>query len=130
VLGRPQPTRRPRRKPVRPPTSDAIVGSWQRIIDKNKNKNPPVSEAVPDTPIFAPTQPPHGLRPTYYGGADALYEAIKVIEAWGLNFSLGCAVKYIARAGKKNPATSIEDLIKARQYIDFEIDRQKREASQ
>jgi hypothetical protein len=29
------------------------------------------------------------------------YEAIKVIEAWDLDFNLGNAVKYISRAGKK-----------------------------
>lgn len=27
-------------------------------------------------------------HPSHYGGADNTYEAIKVIEAWGLNFSL------------------------------------------
>ncbi|WP_249320145.1 DUF3310 domain-containing protein [Yeguia hominis] len=39
-------------------------------------------------------------HPEYYGGAN-IYEAINVIEAWGLGFHLGNAVKYIARAGKK-----------------------------
>ncbi|HMA74924.1 MAG TPA: hypothetical protein VKP67_26040 [Xanthobacteraceae bacterium] len=28
-------------------------------------------------------------HPAHYGGADNPYEAIKVIEAWGLNFHLG-----------------------------------------
>ena len=31
------------------------------------------------------------------------FEVIDVIEAWDLNFCLGNAVKYIARAGIKNP---------------------------
>lgn len=66
------------------------------------------------------------LRPMHYGGADALYEAIKVIEAWELGFNLGNAVKYISRAGKKDPAKRVEDLMKARTYIDFEIERQAR----
>lgn len=65
-------------------------------------------------------------RPAYYGGADNPYEAIKVIEAWQLNFSLGNAVKYIARAGKKSSETALVDLDKAAQYIAFEIDRLKR----
>lgn len=60
-------------------------------------------------------------HPPHYGGADSTYEAIKVIEAWGLGFHLGNAVKYLARAGRKGPA--IEDLQKARWYIDREIAR-------
>jgi hypothetical protein len=56
-------------------------------------------------------------HPAHYGGADGPYEAIKVIEAWGLGFNLGNAVKYIARAGKKCPDAYIEDLKKASWYI-------------
>lgn len=59
-------------------------------------------------------------HPSHYGG-DSVYEAIKVIEAWGLGFCLGNAVKYIARAGKKNPERIVEDLQKARWYLDREI---------
>lgn len=58
-------------------------------------------------------------HPDHYGGADNPYEAIKVIEAWGLGFCLGNAVKYISRAGKKGAA--VEDLKKARWYLDREI---------
>ena len=45
------------------------------------------------------------------------HEVIDVIEAWDLNFSLGNAIKYIARAGKKNPEKHNEDLEKAIWYI-------------
>lgn len=58
-------------------------------------------------------------HPPHYGRADSPYEAIKVIEAWGLGFNLGHAVKYISRAGKKGDA--IEDLKKALWYLDREI---------
>jgi hypothetical protein len=58
-------------------------------------------------------------HPAHYGGADNPYEAIKVIEAWGLGFNLGNAVKYISRAGKKDAA--LVDLKKARWYLDREI---------
>jgi len=47
-------------------------------------------------------------------------EAIAVIEAFGLGFRLGNAVKYILRAGRKSPGT-LEDLKKARWYLDHEI---------
>jgi hypothetical protein len=65
-------------------------------------------------------------HPAHYGGADNAFEAIKVIEAWDLGFCLGNAVKYISRAGKKDPAAHIEDLEKARWYLDREIARLKR----
>lgn len=61
-------------------------------------------------------------HPAHYGGKENLYEAIKVIEAWELGFCLGNAVKYIARAGKKDPAKRIEDLQKAAWYINREIE--------
>lgn len=65
-------------------------------------------------------------HPPHYGGADNPYEAIKVIEAWDLGFCLGNAVKYLCRMGKKNPdkrSCAVEDLKKARWYIDHEIEK-------
>jgi hypothetical protein len=66
-------------------------------------------------------------HPAHYGGAENPYEAIKVIEAWGLGFCLGNSVKYIARDGKKDPAKELEDLSKARWYLDRHIARLKGE---
>lgn len=43
-----------------------------------------------------------------------------VIRKWGLNFNLGSAVKYIARAGHKDDI--VQDLKKAQEFIQFEID--------
>ena len=57
----------------------------------------------------------------YYGGKENAYEAIKVIEAWKLDFCLGNVVKYVCRAGKKNPQTEIEDLMKAKEYLERKI---------
>lgn len=56
-------------------------------------------------------------NPKHYGG-DTTYEAIKVIEAWELNFHLGNVVKYISRAGKKDKTKLNEDLQKAKWYLD------------
>ena len=52
-------------------------------------------------------------------------EAIDIIESWDLNFSLGNAIKYILRSPYKGK--QIEDLEKARWYIDREINRLKEE---
>ena len=62
-------------------------------------------------------------HPDHYGGAGNPHEAIKVIEAWDLGFCLGNTLKYIARCGHKN--NDIEDLEKARWYLDREIQRRK-----
>ena len=61
-------------------------------------------------------------HPSHYGG-DTVYETIKVIEAWGLGFHLGNAVKYISRADKKG--ANIEDIKKAVWYLNREIERRE-----
>ena len=58
-------------------------------------------------------------HPAHYT-AGRKYEPRKVIADWGLNFNLGNAVKYVSRAGRKGD--KIEDLRKAIQYIEFEIE--------
>lgn len=57
-------------------------------------------------------------HPDHYGG-DTPYEAIKVIEAWELNFNLGNTTKYICRTDLKGDP--ISNLKKARFYLDREI---------
>lgn len=64
-------------------------------------------------------------HPPHYGG-DTTYEAIKVIEAWRLGFSLGNAVKYICRSGGKGK--QLEDLRKAAWYLQREIEHMEAEA--
>jgi hypothetical protein len=57
-------------------------------------------------------------HPSHYGG-DTTYEAIKVIEAWQLDFHLGNVLKHIARAGKKGD--QLIDLKKAQFYLNRKI---------
>jgi hypothetical protein len=64
------------------------------------------------------------IHPQHYGGKDNPYEAIKVIEAWGVGFNLGNTLKYISRAGKKD--NIIQDLEKALFYLDREIQNRKK----
>lgn len=64
-------------------------------------------------------------HPAHYGGADNPYEAIKVIEAWGCGFHLGNALKYIARAKRKD--ATLDDLKKARWYLDRAISNYERD---
>lgn len=53
------------------------------------------------------------------------YEPKDVIRDWDLNFNLGNVVKYVSRHGRKSGESSIKDLQKARQYLDFEIEALK-----
>jgi hypothetical protein len=62
-------------------------------------------------------------HPDHYGGADNVYEAIKVIDAWSLGFALGNTVKYISRAGKKDQSKELEDLKKALWYLQHHINQ-------
>lgn len=64
-------------------------------------------------------------HPSHY--TDGKIEVIDFIEEKGLNFHRGNAVKYIARAGKKDPTKEIEDLKKAEWYIHREIQRLEKE---
>ena len=59
--------------------------------------------------------------PSHYTSGNI--EVIDAIEDWGLHKDhyLACVVKYIARAGKKNHDTFIEDLRKAQWYLDRRI---------
>lgn len=67
-------------------------------------------------------------HPSHYGGQSNTYEAIKIIEALDLGFCLGNTVKYISRAGKKDPTKTLEDLKKARWYLDREIQKLEHKA--
>lgn len=46
------------------------------------------------------------------------YEVLDVIEDWGLPYHLGNVIKYIARCDKKSNDTLLEDLKKAKFYLD------------
>jgi len=54
---------------------------------------------------------------------DTGHEVIDVIHAWQLGYNLGNVIKYVARAGRKNPEKLVEDLKKAIFYLNDEISR-------
>lgn len=60
----------------------------------------------------------NAINPEHYNRLDP--QPKDVIRSWGLNFNLGNAVKYVARAGHKDDV--VQDLKKAQEYIQFEID--------
>jgi hypothetical protein len=60
-------------------------------------------------------------RPSHY--TDGKIEVIEYIEDKKLSYCLGNVVKYVSRAGKKDKLKTVEDLRKARWYLDREIQR-------
>ena len=55
-------------------------------------------------------------HPSHYTDGHQI-EVIEFLEDWMLPFHLANAVKYIARAGRKDPDKTVEDLQKAAWYI-------------
>jgi len=64
------------------------------------------------------------INPNHY--KDGKIEVIDFIEDKKLGFHLGNTVKYVSRAGKKDPSKEIEDLEKARWYLDRRIQKLKK----
>ena len=61
--------------------------------------------------------------PKHYQGT---IQPIDLIDAQDLNFNLGNVVKYVCRAGKKQGENVLSDLEKAKNYINYEIERIKK----
>ena len=61
--------------------------------------------------------------PSHYQGT---IQPIDLINAQNLNFNLGNVVKYVCRAGKKKGENVLSDLEKAKNYINYEIERVKK----
>lgn len=65
-------------------------------------------------------------HPAHY--ADGWSNGAEVIDLTEhLSFCAGNVVKYVCRAGRKDPGKHVEDLEKARWYLDREIARVKRQ---
>lgn len=65
-------------------------------------------------------------HPTHY----TAYKGLEIIDLTEqMNFNRGNAVKYVARAGLKNPETEVQDLEKAIWYIQREIQRITKEST-
>lgn len=78
----------------------------------------PMPQEVP-IPCVEPVKTEFVNHPKHYNSGSI--EVISAIYDWGLDFDLGNAVKYIARAGKKDPEKYVEDLKKAIWYCEHKI---------
>lgn len=73
------------------------------------------------TPFNDQIRPPHYIQFSEHEPKD-------VIRSWGLNFNLGNVIKYISRAGHKSDDV-LEDLNKAKTYLEFEIEAIEKETA-
>ena len=67
-------------------------------------------------------------HPSHYTSGSI--EVIDFIEDQKMPYHLGSAIKYICRAGKKDPTKTTEDLRKAAWYINRYIERLEKEDKQ
>lgn len=65
---------------------------------------------------------------THYENSTGKYDVIDIINDYGLNFNRGNIVKYVLRCGKKD--NSIQELEKAKDYIERELEILRREQDQ
>ena len=63
-------------------------------------------------------------HPPHYGSHPSGVECITIVEH--MNFNVGNVIKYVWRAGLKPGVDAIEDLKKARWYLEREISRQEK----
>lgn len=70
--------------------------------------------------------PVDAINPAHYRGFTNGAEVIEIAE--NLTYNRGAAVKYLARAGKKDIADEVEDLEKCLWYVQREIWRLKRQS--
>lgn len=106
------------------PTTSGATESTTNSVGLSKEKFEELSENAKDFKRMVDS----GLKkdnvnhPEHYGGKDNVYEVIKIIEHYVLGFNLGNTLKYMLRAGRKDPSKYLEDLEKARFYLDREIE--------
>jgi hypothetical protein len=70
-------------------------------------------------PTFTNNDNPTPAHPTHYSRLNP--EPIDVINSWNMGFDLGNVIKYVARAGHKDGNSKLQDLEKAKYYLEHEI---------
>ena len=93
---------------------------WLNAPCANEPENPPADKHV-DLQKVSGKVCDNVNHPSHYTSGQI--EVIDFSEDKELGFHLGNAVKYISRAGRKNPGKTVEDLRKAVWYINRQIQR-------
>ena len=99
------------------------IKKWLNSTCADEPENPPADKHV-DLQSVSEKVCDNVNHPDHYNHGKI--EVIDFIEDQHLGFHLGNAVKYISRAGRKDPDKTIEDLRKAAWYINRQIERLER----
>jgi hypothetical protein len=107
-------------------SKQSIYNTRYKIRKQHRQENPMVLTAMvtSNTSITDKTEfimPDPVNHPAHY--TDGGIETIDFIEAKRLGYHLGNVVKYICRAGKKGTNMGLQDLQKARWYLDRAIEK-------
>ena len=65
----------------------------------------------------------NNVEPSYYSGKKYGYSARRVVEDFDLTYNTGTAVSYLLRAGKKEGNPAQQDIQKAINHLEFELER-------
>lgn len=100
---------------------EVAEGEWDAPGDNDHSARDQVEELAHNIieVLHPPTKEVSPVTPSHYDG-DGM-QAIDVIDAFNLDFTLGNVVKYVLRAGRKGDR--IEDLEKARWYLNHAINQ-------
>lgn len=90
---------------------DELQHDNEKLADKLAEPEPAEEKPAQNDPVN------HPAHYTAYKGV----EVIQITEQ--MNFCRGNVVKYVCRAGLKDPATEVEDLEKAQFYLNRELER-------
>ena len=93
-----------------------VTHLYQETVSDEKTSIPPLE-------LCGTTRP----KVSHYQGKGI--EPIDYINSHNFNFNLGNAIKYISRCGKKEGESTVKDLKKAIDYLNFEIERLNDEKS-
>ena len=91
--------------------------SYIKVLDDKPKKIKEIAD------MYDKKEPFISSTPSHYQGT---IQPIELINAQNLNFNLGNIVKYVCRAGKKQGENILSDLEKAKNYINYEIERVKK----
>lgn len=94
-------------------------------VNESDLKTVEVKEILQETldEVKEPVENDNVNHPSHY--TDGNIEVMDFIEDKQLNFAKGNVIKYVSRAGKKDPNKELEDLKKAMWYLNREIERLK-----
>ena len=105
-------------------TSKAFQQAWSDMLRATNLTPEVVKHYLDQNPLYVRTYRSSNdpvNHPGHY--TDGKIEVSDFIADKNLNFFRGNVIKYICRAGKKDPDKEIEDLKKAQWYINREIER-------